>query len=131
MTTRTTNTTSTTGLAARLAVVACVSGPFTLADGQGLDSYFDEFRLAADPHLLHDVADAMAALVPETPRSWPGSNSAGYHWSSRCRRPPACPPRSSGDCPSATEAGGRSKAPTSTGGRSYSSTTWSARVGNC
>lgn len=62
MTARTTNTAS---LAARLATVACVSGPFTLSDGQGLDSYFDEFRLAADPHLLHDVADAMAALVPE------------------------------------------------------------------
>jgi orotate phosphoribosyltransferase len=53
------------GLAARVTETACVSGAFTLADGQVQDSYFDEYRLAADPQLLHDVADAMAALVPE------------------------------------------------------------------
>jgi orotate phosphoribosyltransferase len=58
-------TTGTAELAARLAKVACVSGPFTLPNGQRLDTYFDEYRLAADPRLLHDVADAMAALVPE------------------------------------------------------------------
>ncbi|MEU0660701.1 orotate phosphoribosyltransferase [Streptomyces lavendulocolor] len=52
-------------LPARVAEAACVSDAFTLADGQVLDSYFDEYRLAADPRLLHDVADAMAALVPE------------------------------------------------------------------
>jgi orotate phosphoribosyltransferase len=61
----TTATTKPTGLAARLARAACVSGPFTLADGRILDSYFDEYRLAADPQLLHDVADALATLVPE------------------------------------------------------------------
>ncbi|WP_329089677.1 orotate phosphoribosyltransferase [Streptosporangium sp. NBC_01469] len=52
-------------LVARLAQVACVSGPFALTDGQMLDSYFDEYRLAADPVLLGDVVDAMTALVPE------------------------------------------------------------------
>ncbi|MER5783972.1 phosphoribosyltransferase family protein [Streptomyces mobaraensis] len=56
---------TTTGLAARLAATACVTDAFTLADGQVLDSYFDEYRLAADPQLLHDVADAMSASVPE------------------------------------------------------------------
>ncbi|MFF7092117.1 orotate phosphoribosyltransferase [Streptomyces rubradiris] len=54
-----------TGLAARIAATACVTDAFTLADGQVLDSYFDEYRLAADPRLLHDVADAMSASVPE------------------------------------------------------------------
>ncbi|KNB48988.1 phosphoribosyltransferase family protein [Streptomyces caatingaensis] len=58
-------TTSTTSLAARLAATACVTDAFALADGQVLDSYFDEYRLAADPQLLHDVADAMSVLVPE------------------------------------------------------------------
>ncbi|MEU0843598.1 phosphoribosyltransferase family protein [Streptomyces sp. NPDC005962] len=52
-------------LAARIAETACIRDAFTLADGQALDSYFDEYRLAADPQLLHDVADAMTALVPE------------------------------------------------------------------
>ncbi|UCM88003.1 orotate phosphoribosyltransferase [Streptomyces marincola] len=57
--------TTATSLAARIAEAACVSDAFTLVDGQVLDSYFDEYRLAADPQLLHDVADAMALLVPE------------------------------------------------------------------
>ncbi|MFI7277947.1 orotate phosphoribosyltransferase [Streptomyces sp. NPDC049879] len=52
-------------LAARVAETACVSDRFILPDGRVLDSYFDEYRLAADPRLLRDVADAMAALVPE------------------------------------------------------------------
>lgn len=52
-------------LAARVSEAACVHDAFTLADGQMLDSYFDEYKLASDPQLLHDVADAMAALVPE------------------------------------------------------------------
>ncbi|MFD8967315.1 phosphoribosyltransferase family protein [Streptomyces sp. NPDC059568] len=57
--------TTTTTLAARLAEAACVTDAFALADGRVLDSYFDEYRLAADPQLLYDVTDAMAALVPE------------------------------------------------------------------
>jgi orotate phosphoribosyltransferase len=60
-----TTTIGTDALAARLAESACVAAPFTLTDGRTLDSYFDEYRLAADPRLLHDVAEAMAALVPE------------------------------------------------------------------
>lgn len=60
----TATTTSTAALAARITKTACVEGPFTLADGRRLDAYFDEYRLAADPHLLRDVADAMAPLVP-------------------------------------------------------------------
>ncbi|MFG2097244.1 orotate phosphoribosyltransferase [Streptomyces sp. NPDC048612] len=52
-------------LTARLAATACVTDAFTLTDGQVLGSYFDEYKLAADPRLLHDVAAAMAALVPQ------------------------------------------------------------------
>ncbi|MDI6412274.1 MULTISPECIES: orotate phosphoribosyltransferase [Streptomyces] len=51
-------------LAARLADTACVNGTFTLPDGRVLDAYFDEFRLAADPRLLRDIAVAMRTLVP-------------------------------------------------------------------
>ncbi len=56
--------TATRTLAARIAKAACTTGPFILTDGRMLNSYFDEYRLAAEPQLLHDVADAMAALVP-------------------------------------------------------------------
>ncbi|MEW1550685.1 orotate phosphoribosyltransferase [Streptomyces tsukubensis] len=57
--------TVTTALAARIARTACVPAPFELADGGMLNGYFDEYRLASDPRLLHDVAEAMAPLVPE------------------------------------------------------------------
>ncbi|WP_089100518.1 orotate phosphoribosyltransferase [Streptomyces hyaluromycini] len=51
-------------LTVRLAETACVTAPFHLADGARLTSYFDEYRLAADPALLRDTAAAIAALVP-------------------------------------------------------------------
>ncbi|MFG7940353.1 orotate phosphoribosyltransferase [Streptomyces cacaoi] len=54
----------TPGLVARLAETACVSEAFTLPDGRVLEAYFDEYRLAADPGLLRDVAATMSALVP-------------------------------------------------------------------
>ncbi|MFF0427764.1 orotate phosphoribosyltransferase [Streptomyces sp. NPDC004520] len=52
-------------LPVRLAETALVTAPFHLADGARIDSYFDEYRLAADPELLRDTAAAMAALVPD------------------------------------------------------------------
>jgi orotate phosphoribosyltransferase len=52
------------GLTARLAETACVTAPFTLPDGTRLDTYFDEYRLAADPVLLRDTAGALAELLP-------------------------------------------------------------------
>ncbi|MCM2579740.1 orotate phosphoribosyltransferase [Streptomyces meridianus] len=52
-------------LAARLAEAACVKAPFHLPNGTRLDTYFDEYRLAADPALLRDTAAAMAAFVPD------------------------------------------------------------------
>ncbi|MFD5696517.1 orotate phosphoribosyltransferase [Streptomyces lasiicapitis] len=54
-----------TTLAARIAETACVNGPFILGEGRVLASYFDEYRMAADPRLLGDVADAMQVLIPE------------------------------------------------------------------
>lgn len=66
-----------TTLAGRLASAACVHGPFTLPDGQVLDSYFDEYRLAADPLLLHDVADAMAATIPDGAEALAGIELGG------------------------------------------------------
>ncbi|TWF90924.1 orotate phosphoribosyltransferase [Kitasatospora viridis] len=59
-----TTSTSLAGLVARLAETACVRAPFKLQDGGQLDNYFDEYRLAADPTLLRDVATAMVPLVP-------------------------------------------------------------------
>ncbi|MFC9067170.1 MULTISPECIES: orotate phosphoribosyltransferase [Streptomyces] len=64
-------------LAARIAEVACVTDAFALADARVLESYFDEYRLAADPQLLHDVADAMAALVPEDAEALAGVELGG------------------------------------------------------
>ncbi|MFJ9430961.1 orotate phosphoribosyltransferase [Streptomyces sp. NPDC101490] len=51
-------------LTVRLAETALVTAPFHLADGAKLDSYFDEYRLAANPELLRDTATAMADRVP-------------------------------------------------------------------
>ncbi|MFD3678581.1 orotate phosphoribosyltransferase [Streptomyces sp. NPDC058613] len=39
-------------------------GPYQLPDGRTLDSYFDPYRLAADPLLLRETAAALAALLP-------------------------------------------------------------------
>ncbi|MGY3337245.1 orotate phosphoribosyltransferase [Streptomyces filamentosus] len=61
----TTNTRPPGGLVTRLAETALVAAPFHLADGARLDSYFDEYRLAADPELLRDTAAALADLVPD------------------------------------------------------------------
>lgn len=39
-------------------------GEFLLPDGTVLDEYFDEYLVASDPHLLRQVATAMAPLLP-------------------------------------------------------------------
>jgi len=39
-------------------------GPYQLPDGRTLDSYFDPYRLTADPLLLRETAAALAALLP-------------------------------------------------------------------
>ncbi|MFJ9523383.1 orotate phosphoribosyltransferase [Kitasatospora sp. NPDC101801] len=72
-----TTSTPQAGLAARLAETACVNAPFKLSDGAQLNAYFDEYRLAADPVLLHDVANAMAALVPDNAQVLAGIELGG------------------------------------------------------
>jgi uncharacterized protein (TIGR00725 family) len=52
-----------TGLAQRILQAACVSGPYLLESGETLPSYFDPFRIAADPRLSRQLADAMAERV--------------------------------------------------------------------
>ncbi len=53
-----------TSLIARIRVTACQQGPFHLPTGQIIETYFDEYLLAADPTLLRDVATEMARYVP-------------------------------------------------------------------
>ena len=51
-------------LAARIREVAHLDGAFRLRSGATSDQYFDKYLFEADPALLREVADAMAALVP-------------------------------------------------------------------
>ncbi|MQY26735.1 orotate phosphoribosyltransferase [Nocardia aurantia] len=53
-----------TNLVARIRATALQHGEFTLASGEVLDEYFDQYALAADPVLLRDVADALARELP-------------------------------------------------------------------
>lgn len=51
-------------LAEQIAAVACRTTSYTLADGEQVTEYLDEFLLSADPLLLRDVADHLADLLP-------------------------------------------------------------------
>jgi orotate phosphoribosyltransferase len=51
-------------LARRVYETAHLTGEFLLRSGQTSTEYFDKFRLNADPKLLHQIAEAMAAVVP-------------------------------------------------------------------
>jgi orotate phosphoribosyltransferase len=51
-------------LIARVRAAACQRGPFRLPTEQVIEDYFDEYLLASDPVLLHDVATQMARQVP-------------------------------------------------------------------
>ncbi|PPJ19752.1 orotate phosphoribosyltransferase [Nocardia nova] len=53
-----------TSLIARIRTAALQRGKFTLSSGEVLDEYFDQYELAADPVLLHDVAGALARELP-------------------------------------------------------------------
>ncbi|SEO74218.1 orotate phosphoribosyltransferase [Actinacidiphila rubida] len=55
---------TTTGLAARIATGSYMPGPYHLPNGTVLPSFFDPFRLAADPELLAETAAALADLLP-------------------------------------------------------------------
>jgi orotate phosphoribosyltransferase len=51
-------------LARRVYETAHLTGTFTLRSGQVSNEYFDKYQFEADPALLRDIAEAMAALVP-------------------------------------------------------------------
>ncbi|GAA2494029.1 orotate phosphoribosyltransferase [Winogradskya humida] len=55
---------STTALVERVVSVGTVTGRYTLPNGGTLTSYFDEYRVAADPDLLFQTGLALAALLP-------------------------------------------------------------------
>ena len=52
-------------LAQRVYDAAHLTGAFTLRSGQTSTEYFDKYRFEAEPQLLRDIAEAMAALVPD------------------------------------------------------------------
>jgi orotate phosphoribosyltransferase len=52
-------------LARRVAAVCRLEGQFVLRSGQTATTYFDKYLFESDPRLLHDIARAMAQLVPE------------------------------------------------------------------
>ena len=55
---------SRTELATRVHRASYLTGMFTLRSGVTSTEYFDKYRFEADPVLLHDLAVAMAPLVP-------------------------------------------------------------------
>lgn len=52
-------------LARRIKQVAELKGSFELRSGEVSDTYFDKYLFESDPVLLHDICQALAALVPE------------------------------------------------------------------
>ena len=51
-------------LARRVYDASHLTGSFRLRSGQISSEYFDKYLFESDPRLLHDVADAMTALLP-------------------------------------------------------------------
>ncbi len=52
-------------LARRLKDVALLEGDFTLRSGRKSNYYFDKYRFETHPGLLRDVAEELAAMLPE------------------------------------------------------------------
>lgn len=52
-------------LAARIAAVCRLTGQFVLRSGRVAEEYFDKYQFEANPVLLDEVGERMAALVPE------------------------------------------------------------------
>ena len=60
-------------LPSKIRKAAKLSGSFTLRSGEVSDTYFDQFEGEAEPQLLREIAQALAALVSSpTLRFWPG-----------------------------------------------------------
>ena len=58
------NDTERAALADRINSIARLTGTFTLRSGQIATEYFDKYRFEAQPALLAEVAEAMAAMLP-------------------------------------------------------------------
>ncbi|MCH7789579.1 MAG: orotate phosphoribosyltransferase [Acidobacteria bacterium] len=52
-------------IAQRVVAVAQLEGDFLLRSGQRSDTYFDKYRIEADPQLLAAVTQLMVPLVPD------------------------------------------------------------------
>lgn len=59
--------TGTDDLVERVRRTACVDGSYQLANGEVLRRYFDPFRLASDPRLATELAEALAEKVRNVP----------------------------------------------------------------
>jgi len=55
----------TANLAARIREAALLEGDFVLSSGERSSFYVDKYLFSTDPALLRDVADALAAKLPE------------------------------------------------------------------
>lgn len=53
-----------TALPAKIRSTSKLTGKFVLRSGNVSDTYFDKYQFEADPELLREIAEAMAALVP-------------------------------------------------------------------
>ena len=51
-------------LPSKIRKAAKLSGSFTLRSGKVSDTYFDKYQFEAQPQLLREIAQALAALVP-------------------------------------------------------------------
>jgi orotate phosphoribosyltransferase len=52
-------------LAARIRSAALLEGDFVLSSGEHSNFYVDKYLFSTEPYLLRDVADALAARIPE------------------------------------------------------------------
>jgi orotate phosphoribosyltransferase len=52
-------------LARRVYAASHLTGSFVLRSGATSSEYFDKYRFESDPRLLHELAEAMAGLLPE------------------------------------------------------------------
>ena len=71
-------------LARRIYEVAHLTGEFTLRSGRVSNEYFDKYQFESDPVLLHDIASAMASLIPAGTEELAGlelGGVAGCSWS--------------------------------------------------
>jgi orotate phosphoribosyltransferase len=64
-------------LATRVYDASHLTGSFTLRSGVASTEYFDKYRFEADPQLLHDLAVALAPLVPDDAEALAGLELGG------------------------------------------------------